>query len=218
MNKKVLYEKNGCKLYAVVTTEASMQRVAVTVYEMNEQGRMSVPITLKRSEIMKKSSKLSDLLDFGICLTEEELNTVIEQCLKLLDSEKVHTNVDERSTIEEIYYAFCKYAKRSDLKEIFVTNNLRLMPQAVVSNNFLDIQTKAFEGILEEIEETAGYRKLEILKAFKLMGVLQTDKDRAYDKKVTVNGKKINCYRITVSELTENEENKKEEGETEKNE
>lgn len=218
MCKIELFEKNGFKLYAVMTTEASKQRVGVTIYELNAQGKMSESVTFKRSEIMRNSSRLSKLLDFGICLTEEELEIVIEKCLNLLNSKNVHANVDERSTIEEVYCAFCEYAKSADLKEIHVTDSIRLMPQAVVNDNFLDIQTKDFENVMKGIEETEGYKKLEILKAFKFMGVLQTDNGRAYDKKVAVNGKKVNCYRIEVSDFTDDGKSSKEEGEIEKNE
>lgn len=218
MCKIELFEKNGFKLCAVVTTEASKQRVGVTIYEVNELGKMSVPVTFKRSEIMKKSSSLNLLLDFGICLTEDEFEAVIEKCINLLNSEKASINLDNRSTSDELYRGFCEYAKDTRQKEIYVTDSIKVMPKAVADREFLDIQTKEFEYVMEEIPETEGYKKIEILKVFKFMGVLQTDKGRAYDKKVALNGKKVNCYRIMMSDFIDTEENSKEKGKTEKNE
>ena len=216
MEKKIIYEKNGCRLYGVVTTEVSRQRVGVRIYEVNARDQMSDSLDFKRSEVIASSSKLNQILDFEICLTEKELALVINECQKLVNGKNSFENVDERWTLKEVYKAFCEYARRKNAKEICLTDDIVMVPAVVVTENFLNIRTTEFENVMTEIPETEGYEKLDILKAFKMMDVLETDKGRAYDKKVSMNRKKINCYRIEIIDIKENEESSKKEKKNEK--
>ena len=201
MSKNVLIRKNGNKLIGKVVKNGAMQRVSVMVYQINKAGEISVPSTFQRSELLKRSKPLQDLLNLSICLTEEELNEVIEKAIAMLaEPDKVAEaeNIDEKSTPRQLYVAICDYGKQLTSNPIIPETEEEPKQMIWLDKDFLNIRTSDFEDFLKEIPEADEYKKTDILRSLKLLGVLDTDSGRAYDKKVSKGGQKINCYKIQM--------------------
>lgn len=201
MTKKILMRKGNQKLIGVVITEGSKQRIAVMLYQESKNGEISVPTIIQRSELLKKSKALQDLLNLSICLTEEELDEVVEKAKVLLetaDQTEDVENMDDRSTPSQLYRAICEYGKE-------VVSNLIIEKEAEepkwmiwLDRDYLCIRTSDFADFIKGVTEADEYRKPDILRSLKLLGVLDTDIGRAYDKKVSKGNKKLNCYRIAL--------------------
>ena len=201
MSKKVLMRKNGYKLIGKVVKNGAMQRVSVMVYQINKAGEISVPSTLQRLELLKRSKPLQDLLNLSICLTEEELNEVIEKAIAMLaEPENIAEaeNIDEKSTPRQLYEAICDYGKQLTSNPIIPETEEEPKQMIWLDKDFLNIRTSDFSDFLKDIPEADEYKKTEVLKCLKLLGVLETDAGRAYDKKISKDGQKINCYRIQM--------------------
>lgn len=201
MTKKILMRKGNQKLIGVVITEGSKQRIAVMLYQESKNGEISVPTIIQRSELLKKSKALQDLLNLSICLTEEELDEVVEKAKVLLetaDQTEDVENMDDRSTPSQLYRAICERGKE-------VVSNLIIEKEAEepkwmiwLDRDYLCIRTSDFADFIKGVTEADEYRKTDILRSLKLLGVLDTDSGRAYDKKISTDGQKINCYRIQM--------------------
>lgn len=201
MSKKTLMTKNGIKLIGKVVTEGSMQRVAVQVYQISKSGEISVPNIFQRSELLKKSKALQELLNLSICLTEEELDEVIAKAVTMLESpDKVEEaeNIDTMSTPSQLYKAICEYGQYITSNPIIPQTEEETKQMVWVDKDVLNIRTSDFADFLKDIPEADGYKKIEILKCLKLLGALETDAGRAYDKKVSRDNQKFNCYRIQM--------------------
>lgn len=201
MAKKILMRKGNQKLIGVVITEGSKQRIAVMLYQESKNGEISVPSIIQRSELLKKSKALQDLLNLSICLTEEELDTVIERAIQLLESaDQVDEaeNMDNRSTPSQLYRAICEHGKEVVSDLIIDKESEEPRWQIWLDRDYLNIRTSDFADFIKEVPEADEYKKTDILRSLKLLGVLDADTGRAYDKKVSKGNKKINCYRIQM--------------------
>lgn len=201
MTKKILMRKGNQKLIGVVITEGSKQRIAVMLYQESKNGEISVPSIIQRSELLKKSKALQDLLNLSICLTEEELDEVIEKAKVLLetaDQTEDVENMDDRSTPSQLYRAICEHGKEVTSELILDKEDEEPRWQIWLDGNYVNIRTSDFDDFIKEIPESEGYKRTDILRSLKLLGVLDTDIGRAYDKKVSKNNHKVNCYRIAL--------------------
>lgn len=207
MNEKVLITKKGYELRCVKTGEGSTLRMGVDIYQVSKNGNRSVPISISRAEIVTGSKSLNKLLDFSICLDDREFKQVVANLKGLVSQIDILLNVDERATPNELYEAFCEYGKDKKIEAVALklTEKIEILPKAFLTKGGLNIQTTQFENVMQEIEETQGYKKLEILKTLKFMGVLENGEGRAYDKKISVLSRKINCYRIMLPRVIDKE-------------
>lgn len=201
MTKKILMKKGDQKLMAQVVNESSKQRVGVMLYQVNKAGEVSIPTTVQRADLLKKSKTLQDLLNLSICLTEEELDAVIEKATAMLESpDQVGEaeNIDAQATPRQLYKAICGHGKEVVAELILNKEDEEPKWQIWLDKEYLCIRTSDFGDFLKEIPEADEYKKTDILRSLKLLGVLDTDSGRAYDKKISKDGQKINCYRIQM--------------------
>ena len=203
MTKKILIKKGNKKLIAQVVNESSKQRVSVMLYQESKNGEVSVPIIVQRADLLKKSKNLQDLLNLSICLSEDELDKVIEKAINLLESaDKVDDaeNIDSQATPSQLYRAICEYGKEVTSELIIDKESEEPKQMIWIDGNYLIIRTSDFNDFIKGVPEADEYKKKDILRSLKLLRVLDTDSGRAYDKKVSKDGQKINCYRIQMSE------------------
>lgn len=201
MTKKILMKKGDQKLMAQVVNESSKQRVGVMLYQVNKAGEVSIPTTVQRADLLKKSKTLQDLLNLSICLTEEELDAVIEKATAMLESpDQVGEaeNVDSQATPSQLYRAICEYGKEVVSNPIIPQTENEPKRMIWIDGNYLNVRTSDFNDFIKGVPEADEYKKTDILRSLKLLGVLDTDSGRAYDKKISTDGQKINCYRIQM--------------------
>lgn len=201
MTKKILMKKGDQKLMAQVVNESSKQRVGVMLYQVNKAGEVSIPTTVQRADLLKKSKTLQDLLNLSICLTEEELDAVIEKASAMLESpdqvDKAE-NIDSQATPSQLYRAICEYGKEVVSNPIIPQTENEPKRMIWIDGNYLNVRTSDFNDFIKGVPEADEYKKTDILRSLKLLGVLDTDSGRAYDKKISTDGQKINCYRIQM--------------------
>lgn len=203
MTKKILMKKGDQKLMAQVVNESSKQRVGVMLYQVNKAGEVSIPTTVQRADLLKKSKTLQDLLNLSIRLSEDELDKVIEKAINLLESaDKVDEaeNIDSQATPSQLYRAICEYGKEVVSNPIIPQTENEPKQMIWIDGNYLNVRTSDFNDFIKGVPEADEYKKTDILRSLKLLGVLDTDSGRAYDKKISTDGQKINCYRIQMSE------------------
>lgn len=201
MTKKILIKKGNKKLIAQVVNESSKQRVSVMLYQESKNGEVSVPIIVQRADLLKKSKNLQDLLNLSICLSEDELDKVIEKAINLLESaDKVDDaeNIDSQATPSQLYRAICEYGKEVVSNPIIPQTEDEPKQMIWIDGNYLNVRTSDFNDFIKGVPEADEYKKTDIFRSLKLLGVLDTDAGRAYDKKVSKGNKKYNCYRIQM--------------------
>lgn len=194
-------KKGDQKLMAQVVNESSKQRVGVMLYQVNKAGEVSIPTTVQRADLLKKSKTLQDLLNLSICLTEEELDAVIEKASAMLESaDKVDDaeNIDSQATPSQLYRAICEYGKEVVSNPIIPQTEDEPKQMIWIDGNYLNVRTSDFNDFIKGVPEADEYKKTDIFRSLKLLGVLDTDAGRAYDKKVSKGNKKYNCYRIQM--------------------
>lgn len=198
MGANVIFQKNGCKLCALRALDGATQRVSLMVFQVDSSGNTSTPLTFQRSDILQSCKKLNVLLDFSISMDTDELKQVTESLKKVLNGTETIRLDSDKATPVGVYRAICK--KFADEKEESekLSGGVKVPKPVFVRKQKICIRTTEFERILKLVEETQGYSKLEILRMLKIMGVLDVDEDRPYDKKVTVSGRSLRFYCIQM--------------------
>lgn len=199
---EVVYENNrGDKIYAVATRDKSSMRVSADLYIKSADGDMSDIMTVTRRNIMTGKNCLDFLLDRDIDLGMEQIGEIREKVLALLkENANIVEVVEEKAPLNELYNAISSYIREN--KEELSDNP---HAQMFIKENYGYMRTQSIEGFVRE-HKLLGYKRQDILKRLKIMGVLKTGTGRPYDTLVSISGKKVHCYKIMLAEESGEEE------------
>ena len=193
LGKKVFEHDFGHTVYAVATSEKSSQRVAVQMYVEFSNGNISDITTITRKDIYTKKNCFDffyEMEDFG----RDEIDRIRMNVLDVLKDTDYRTVIQEKATWTEIHSAVSKfiYDNADDVEEGKAN-------EIFIKGKYGYLTTGAMKIFLKENEEL-GYKRLELLKRLKIMGVLQSAKDRPYDVLVSLYGIKKRYYKIELAE------------------
>lgn len=188
------------KVYGVVMRDINSKRVSLDIYVVSPEGEMSDIITIPRKDIYaRKKSALDVLFDLEGQFEREDIDKMKNIVQDIMKSDKNVEMLQNRATLEEIHVAVSNYIRKNaeDLEdnpyaEIFIRDGFGYM-----------VTTKMDEFI--KINAELGYKRLEVLKRLKIMGALQTGKNRPYDILVSVKREKRHYYKIELAGIPQEE-------------
>jgi len=187
-NTKLVYTNSwGYKVRMFETLDQSTMRRSIGLMLEAPDGRLSTPTYLTRQQLFKSKNCFDFLLD-----CEGDFDKLDIDAIKAAVTENLSklTVVDftSKPTIKDVYIELCEYVKENDGNG-----------EVSVSSGYCNIATKAFVRILAELD--FGYQKFELLKPFKLLGLIRINGSRPYDWKLTdPNGTPYRVYSFMLPE------------------
>lgn len=177
------------------------------IYVEAPEGTMSDITTIKLSDFNSKAKALNFLYDMEGGFTYTDIEK-IKGNIKISDYKVI--DIEEKLPIERIHSEVSRYIRKNSEE---IDDNIE--SEVFIENDYGYVQVNRFEEDLkkDEILQSIGYKKLEILKRLKILGALEPGKNRPYDYSIRINGDLKRYYRILLDE----EMNIEEEGDREFN-
>lgn len=110
----------------------------------------------------------------------------------------------EKSSEREVVERLKEYIQIRNNEGAAVDGKITIDPLIFIKNKIGYIRTTSFESFISENKDM-GWKRLEVLKILKREGLLITDKDKVYQKKMKHNGSGKDYYAIKLPEEAENE-------------
>lgn len=194
-----LLDKGQHKIFGLVERDTGSLRLSALVMIQLPDGRVSEPVSVQRSRLVKNGEKELDwLFDCEGNFNEDDLDTVRDRLLGLLEKPEKITETGEKMTQEEVWETLMGFV-RSNTDEITnVDGKTITAPDVFTKEDRIYIKTTAFDRFIEE-NKTMGWKCLEVLKMLKRYNLLDSGKNRTYDKKVRINGNLKNYYVVRIS-------------------
>lgn len=186
----------GYNVCVVYLREIGSKKMSFQIYVEAPEGTMSDIVTVKMSDFYSKPSALKFLLDMEGDFSFNDVKSVKEniraQQYNVID-------IEEKLPIEEIHLEISRYIK--DNAEKLIEN---AESDIFIQNDYGYVQVNRFEADLKtnEVLKAMGYKKLDILKRLKILGALQTGKNRPYDYTIRVDGQLKRYYKILLADET----------------
>lgn len=133
--------------------------------------RLSDITYLRRSQIFKSKNAFDFLFDYEGDFDKTDIDGVKAAVMREINKVR-EVDFSTKYPIEQVYQELRAYVHEND------GNGL-----VSISDGYCNIDTKEFDTIIGAYD--FGYKRLEILRMFKLAGVLRTNKNRPYDWMLT---------------------------------
>jgi hypothetical protein len=191
----------GYAVHVAILRDVNSSRVSVDFYTISPAGTMSDLVTLAKKDLITKKNSCDFLFDMDGEFTREDIETVRYKTMSLIasckDTEKI--TVQSRATLIELHHSLSEYI-RKEAEEL----DDNPMADVFIKDSFGYFVTSKLDEFLK-IEKSLGYKRVEILKRLKIMGVLQNDANRPYDMLISVHGKKRRVYKIALCDIPTDE-------------
>jgi hypothetical protein len=161
----------GYNVYMFIAKDHGTMRRSIGIFIESPSGNPSIPTFLKRSQILKSKNCFDFFFDLDGDFEKLDVDNIKAAVMQNLNNLKV-VDLSTKLSIEDVYTELCDYVSVNDGNGT-----------VSISNGYCNIDTKAFDGILKELQ--FGYTRLEILRALKIMGNMRTNSNRPYDWMLT---------------------------------
>ncbi len=192
LGKRIYKNKNGYGVYAVYMRDAASSRISVEMYTVSPSGEMSDLITVPKHVLVgKKSLDFFLDLDGDFCL--DDIVAIKNEAIKNLKDTKIETT-QIKSPMARIHDTLS-----SDIRKN--AKDLQDHPDAdiFIKDGYGYLRTDCMDKFVREHPEL-GYKRVEILKRLKIMGVLVNSPNRPYDVLVSINNSKRRFYKILLAD------------------
>lgn len=188
------------KVRIVHLREIGTRKMSFQIYVEAPDGTMSDITTIKLSEFNSKPKVLDFLYDMEGGFTFNDIAS-IKGNIRISDYKAI--DIEEKLPIERIHSEVSRYIQKNVGE---ATDNIE--SEVFIRNGYGYVQVNRFEADLkkDEILQSLGYKKLEILKRLKILGALEPGKNRPYDNSIRTNGELKRYYKILLAEESEIEE------------
>lgn len=176
----------GYSVYMLEAQDFGTLRQSFGFFIQSPQGKNSEIVYLKRSQIIKNKGAFDFLFDYDGGFFKSDIDTVKTEALQRMSRPERTEQIDFSSKypIEQAYQELCRYVHDNDGDD-----------GVCVSGGFCNVDTRNFDAIIKELD--LGYSRLELLRWFKIIGLLRTNKNRPYDFMLTdENGQQYRVYRF----------------------
>lgn len=193
----VIYTNDwGYKVRIVHLREIGTKKMSFQIYVEAPEGTMSDITTIKLSDFNSKAKTLNFLYDMEGGFTYTDIEK-IKGNIKISDYKVI--DIEEKLPIERIHSEVSRYIRK--YSEEIVDN---IESEVFIKNDYGYVQVNRFEEDLkkDEILQSIGYKKLEILKRLKILGALNPGKNRPYDYTIRVGGQLERYYKILLADET----------------
>lgn len=193
----VIYANDwGYKVRIVHLREIGTKKMSFQIYVEAPEGTMSDITTIKLSDFNSKAKALNFLYDMEGGFTYTDIEK-IKGNINISDYKVI--DIEEKLPIERIHSEVSRYIRKNS--EEIVDN---IESEVFIKNDYGYVQVNRFEEDLkkDEILQSIGYKKLEILKRLKILGALNPGKNRPYDYTLRVGGQLERYYKILLADET----------------
>ena len=200
-NSIILLEKNQHKIWGGVGKDTVMGWYSALVMVEEPDGTVYEPVRITKDKLIRKGiASLDFLYRYGAGLNEDDLKIVKNNLIVLFGrSHKIIEETNDKATRKEVCDKLAEYI-RGNAKEITsIDGKMYTPPDIFIKENFGYIHTTAFPKFIS-LNKDMGWNRLEVLKMLKRCGLLNTGKNRPYDKKVKINGHNGNYYVVKLQD------------------
>lgn len=202
-NDNIIFEKAQHKIVAYVERDAGSLRLSAMVAVQLPDGKVSEPVAVQRQQLISHGKRtLGWLLDCEPNLEQEDLETVKEHILDMLEKPEIICETAGRATQDEVLRKLGEFAKekaKEKENELISIGGVFIAPETFPRDGKIYIKTNVF-GTFIEHNKDLGWSRIEVLKMLKRNDLLETGSDRVYDKKVRINSKREYYYYVIKME------------------
>lgn len=198
---QIIYENEWeYKVCAVLLRDVASMRISVELYILSPKGEMSDIVSVRRSDFKSKKNPLDFVCNFEGGFTRDEI-AIIRNRVKNLFQEYGNAETEQNGcSLREIHCMISEFIRQHAYE---LEDNPKT--EIFVKDGFGYMRTDKMTGFLKENPEI-GYKRVEILKRLKIMGVLKNGTGRAYDTMISVGNEKKRFYKIQLAEQEATEE------------
>lgn len=190
----------GYKVCAVLLRDVASMRISVELYILSPKGEMSDIVSVRRSDFKSKKKPLDFIYNFEGGFTRDEIAIIRNKVNELFQENRNAETEQNRCSLNEIHCMISDFIK---LHAHELEDNSKA--EIFVKDGFGYMRTDKMTGFLKENPEI-GYKRVEILKRLKIMGVLKNGTQRPYDIQVSVGNEKKRFYKVQLAEQEATEE------------
>jgi len=200
-NCNIIFEKAQHKIVAYVERDAGSLRLSAMVAVQLPDGKVSEPVAVQRQKLISRGIRtLEWLLDCEPNLEQEDLETVKEHILDMLEKPEIICETAGRATQDEVLRKLGEFVKeKAKEKELISIGGVFIAPETFSRDDKIYIKTNVFATFIEQNKDL-GWSKMEVLKMLKRNDLLETGSGRIYDKKVRINSKSTKNYYVIKME------------------
>lgn len=198
---KVIYENPwGYKVCAVLMRDVASTRISVELYIISPEGNMSDIISVRRSDIITKKRPLDFFYNLEGGFTHDDIDSIRNRIKDILQENGNAETEQNKRSLNEIHYLLSNFI-RQNAEELEDNPKTEIF----IKDGYGYMRTGRMTGFLKENFEI-GYKRVEILKRLKIMGVLKNGTRRPYDIQVSVGNEKKRFYKVQLAEQEATEE------------
>ncbi len=166
INGTLLYENaHGFKVYMKKLNDSSKLIQKFVFFVVSPDNNISEIKPIKRSTMFTSKTVFDFVYDFMGDFDKDDIDNIKSSALKSIGDIKT-VDIAEKKTFVEAHKMLCKYVLDNHLEySIFIDDA-----------GYCNINTEIFEDIVNELE--LGYKRLQLLRMFKVMNLLKYDKGR----------------------------------------
>lgn len=201
---------NEYKVFAVVESDVNSKRVGVNLYVEYADGSVSDIYSMARKDVVKKMNSFDNIFgniegNFG----DDDIAKIKQEVEKLVvasdkSDSSVYTVTQNRATLEEILERICKFIfeKMIDNKKESESENKKEIRKVFFKEKYGCMETSFMDDFLK-CNKDLGYKRIELLKRLKIMGLLKVSNNRPYDYLESIGNEKVHVYKIDLSDVIE---------------
>lgn len=190
------------EVFAVLMRDVASTRISAELYTVSPTGEMSDIVTVQKQDIITKKNPLDFFLNLDGDFGRDDIDVIKNEVFNMLRGDKRcdMQTVQTKSPLSGIHFSLSGYI-RENAEELTDNPETRIF----IKDGYGYMHTECMDEFVKENSEL-GYKRIDILKRLKIMGVLKNGANRPYDIQVSIGGVKIRFYKIQLAEEKVTEE------------
>ncbi len=202
---RILHKKNQYEVLGNIEKDTTTGWMTALIRVKDPDGKFFLPQSVTRSRLIQRGmGVLTFLYDYDAGLQEDDLKIIKKNILSMFLEPSDIVEQAEKLSEREVVERLKEYIQIRNNEGAAVDGKITIDPLIFIKNKIGYIRTTSFESFISENKDM-GWKRLEVLKMLKREGLLITDKDKVYQKKMKHNGSGKDYYAIKLPEEAENE-------------
>ena len=202
---RILHKKNQYEVLGNIENDTTTGWMTALIRVKDPGGKFFLPQSVTRSRLIQRGiGVLTFLYDCDAGLQDDDLKIIKNNILSMFLEPSDIVEQAEKSSEREVVERLKEYIQIRNNEGAAVDGKITIAPLIFIKNKIGYIRTTSFESFISENKDM-GWKRLEVLKMLKREGLLITDKDKVYQKKMKHNGSGKDYYAIKLPEEAENE-------------
>ena len=202
---RILHKKNQYEVLGTIEKDSTTGWMTALIRVKDPDGKFFLPQAVTRSRLIQRGiGVLNFLYDYDAGLQDDDLKIIKNNILSMFLEPSDIVEQAEKSSEREVVERLKEYIQIRNNEGAAIDGKITIAPLIFIKNKIGYIRTTSFESFISENKDM-GWKRLEVLKMLKREGLLITDKDKVYQKKMKHNGSGNDYYAIKLPEEAENE-------------